>query len=361
MVFIGIETPAAESLRETRKHINTVGDMREKVARIQRHGIQVTAGFILGFDSDPETIADQMIDCIQSLGIPSAMVGVLQALPDTDLYERLEAEGRLRQVSNGNNTHDFSVNFRTKRPEAAVLADYKRVLQNIYPDDMEAYFARCAALRDRWQPRGNPERGLQKHELRAFFKLLWALPWQGYRRAAARFLWETWRHKPAFFTNAVSLCIQGHHYRAITRKAFAVAKAEAVLARERRRFAEMVRQKAAVLERYWETEYARVLQARDDLRDNMVARYQQAGAYGKEEYGRLVDLRNDFLERYYRPEYERLVKARQEVLLNARRRLRRLQTDARETVDERYESFRQDLDALLAQLAGTPEAAFATV
>lgn len=220
MVFIGLESPNEESLRETHKSVNVSGQMNRCVRRIQEAGIQVTAGFILGFDHDPDDIADQMIDFINELSIPVAMVGLLMALPETDLHERLEREGRLRQAADGNNTHEFSLNFTPQRPEADLIADYKRVLQALYPEDLKSYFDRCAGLRERWIPVRQKKRAIRWFEvvwlLRYVFRSIFTI----YAWNSTRFLLKTLWSEPRFFPTAVSLGIQGHHFREITRLAF---------------------------------------------------------------------------------------------------------------------------------------------
>ncbi len=142
MVFLGLETPVEESLKEAGKFVNTAGSMSERVRRIQAAGIVVTSGFILGFDSEPADIADRMNACIYDMGIPVAMVGLLQALPGTALHQRLKREGRLVQDSDGNNTHEFSLCFKSRRPAEDLISDYKKVLQALYPKNLKSYFAR---------------------------------------------------------------------------------------------------------------------------------------------------------------------------------------------------------------------------
>ena len=90
MAFLGIETPSVEALLETRKTQNTRSDLLESVRAIQAHGIEVSAGFIVGFDSDPDDIFDRQIEFIQQAAIPMAMVGLLNAAPGTELHARLE-------------------------------------------------------------------------------------------------------------------------------------------------------------------------------------------------------------------------------------------------------------------------------
>lgn len=222
-VFVGIETPVEESLRETRKHINTTGSMAGKVARIQSHGIQLMSGFIIGFDADPDDIAKRMSDCIQDMGIPQAMIGLLNALPETDLYDRLLADGRIVSNTTGNNTHGFDMNFTPARPVARVLEDYKKVLDAAYSRNLKGYFDRCRVLRSRW-PAGKRTLGFMplSVKLRAAASYFWAAATSPYRWNALRFLLGTIVTKPSFFIEAVTLGVKGHHLWAITRNAFEV-------------------------------------------------------------------------------------------------------------------------------------------
>jgi radical SAM superfamily enzyme YgiQ (UPF0313 family) len=100
-VFVGIESPRKESLRESRKTQNIRGDLLESVRRIQAHGIQVQAGMIVGFDHDDESIFEEQLRFIQDARIPVSMTGMLQAMPKTPLHERVEREGRLLAASTG--------------------------------------------------------------------------------------------------------------------------------------------------------------------------------------------------------------------------------------------------------------------
>src|SRR6185369_15775462 len=109
-VFLGIETPVEESLKEAQKSQNR-GNLLDSVKKIQNHGMEVMAGFIVGFDNDPEDIFERQIEFIRESAIPMAMVGMLNALPDTQLWKRLEREGRLLGAdATGNNTI-ATVNF----------------------------------------------------------------------------------------------------------------------------------------------------------------------------------------------------------------------------------------------------------
>ena len=129
-VFLGIETPVAESLKEAQKSQNR-GDLLASVKTIQSYGMEVMAGFIVGFDNDPEDIFERQIDFIRRSGIPLAMVGLLNALPDTQLWRRLEREGRLLGEANGNNTV-CTLNFKTRMDPALLIQGYQRIMQTIY-------------------------------------------------------------------------------------------------------------------------------------------------------------------------------------------------------------------------------------
>ena len=100
-VFVGIETPSEASLAECSKLQNVNRDLKTDVLRMQQAGLQVQAGFILGFDADTSSSFDRLLDFIQSTGIATAMVGLLQAIPGTRLYDRLKGAGRLRQLGSG--------------------------------------------------------------------------------------------------------------------------------------------------------------------------------------------------------------------------------------------------------------------
>jgi len=130
-VFIGIETPVEESLQEAQKSQNR-GDLVSSVKKIQNYGIEVMAGFIVGFDNDPVDIFERQIDFIRRSAIPLAMVGLLNALPDTQLWKRLEREGRLLgEDASGNNTV-CTLNFKTRMDPAFLVQGYQTIMRTIY-------------------------------------------------------------------------------------------------------------------------------------------------------------------------------------------------------------------------------------
>ena len=129
-VFLGIETPVKESLKEAQKSQNR-GNLLESVSKIQSYGMEVMAGFIVGFDNDPEDIFERQIDFIRRSAIPLAMVGLLNALPDTQLWKRLEREGRLLGEASGNNT-SCTLNFKTRMDPAVLIQGYQSIMRTIY-------------------------------------------------------------------------------------------------------------------------------------------------------------------------------------------------------------------------------------
>jgi len=136
-VFIGIETPRMDSLKETKKFQNVRGDsLEDKLARIQRAGLDINAGFIVGFDSDDKAIFDDQFRFIQETGITLAMVGMLQAIPTTPLYERLEREGRLVE-------EDPNCNFVPKQmTRDELVLGYRDLVKRLYTPEafLERYF-----------------------------------------------------------------------------------------------------------------------------------------------------------------------------------------------------------------------------
>lgn len=220
-VFLGIETPSLESLRGANKPVNVKLDLLDSVRSIQAHGIEVSSGFIVGFDEDTEDIFDRQIAFIQEAGIPIAMVGLLTALEGTDLHDRLRREGRLLGESYGNNTHGFEANFSTRMPAERLAEGYKRVLRTLYGPTLRNYFDRCRRLLDRLGPNPRFARPIVAREVRALLRSLRTTFSKRYGRQYLRFLiWCACRH-PSRFPEAVRLGIQGFHFEAITRQALA--------------------------------------------------------------------------------------------------------------------------------------------
>ena len=130
-LFIGLETPSEESLAECGKYQNKNRNIVDSVLTLYRNGFEVSAGFIVGFDNDDISIFKRQIEFIQKTGVVIAMIGLLQALPGTKLYERLRKENRLLADSTGNNT-DFSINFVPKIAPDILIDGYKQIVNTVY-------------------------------------------------------------------------------------------------------------------------------------------------------------------------------------------------------------------------------------
>src|SRR4029077_5278757 len=132
-VFVGIESPDTATLIATRKKQNTRRTIAQSVNKIYAAGLFVHAGFIVGFDSEKESMANAMVDLIEEAAIPVCMVGLLYALPNTQLTRRLEKEGRLhppvqREDVKSADQCTMGLNFETLRPRQEILADYVHIL-----------------------------------------------------------------------------------------------------------------------------------------------------------------------------------------------------------------------------------------
>ena len=148
-IFVGIESPDTDTLISMSKRQNTKRQIAESISKIYRAGIFVNAGFIIGFDAEKASIANGMIECIEETSIPVAMVGLLYALPNTQLYRRLESEGRLhpnadRPLEQDADQCTSGLNFDTGRPRREMLDDYRKVLHSIY--NPEAFFGRVSRM-----------------------------------------------------------------------------------------------------------------------------------------------------------------------------------------------------------------------
>lgn len=147
-VFVGIESPDITTLRATNKSMNVTCDMNAAIEKIQRVGIEVMGGFILGFDTDTDDVFDRQLNFIRENAIVQSMVGLLTAMPHTDLYKRLAKEGRLLEESpcKGDNV-DTALNFVPRMPAEKLIEGYRRLIAETY--DPRNYFARASKLLSR--------------------------------------------------------------------------------------------------------------------------------------------------------------------------------------------------------------------
>jgi len=228
-VFIGIETPRLESLKETKKFQNLRGDSLEaKLARIQAAGLDINAGFIVGFDSDDKGIFDDQFRFIQENGITLAMVGMLQAIPTTPLYDRLQKEGRLVE-------EDPNCNFVPKQMTRDELKKgYWDLVKRLYTPEafLDRYFEvyqsaeyltrRAEICRKAGEGKRLPTLG---YGLALFWSLFWALFWDGSLFTVGRvytkyFFTDSLKHRPDVvgFAQFLNRCVTHWHFYKFTRE-----------------------------------------------------------------------------------------------------------------------------------------------
>ncbi|MBN1311486.1 MAG: B12-binding domain-containing radical SAM protein [Anaerolineae bacterium] len=214
-VFVGIETPNEDSLIECSKIQNKNRDLVESVKQLQRAGLQVQGGFIVGFDSDPISIFQQQIDFIQKSGIVTAMVGLLQAPPGTRLYERLQSEGRLLDDMSGDNV-DGSTNIVPKMGLDTLREGYRKILSQIYAP--KSYYDRVLTFLREYQP-PKIKTHLDMQHILALWRSIYQLGIRGVERAEywRLFFWTLFR-RPRLFPMAITFAIYGFHFRQVAEK-----------------------------------------------------------------------------------------------------------------------------------------------
>jgi len=148
--FVGIETTEQDALTKTQKKQNTRRDIVESIHKLTKSGLMVWAGYVLGFDGESDGVADSMIDCIERSAVPVNMVGLLFALPNTQLSRRLQKEGRLSadfavvKPGMGNDQAAEGLNFEPLRPKEDILRDMVRIVRTVYTP--EAYLGRVRRM-----------------------------------------------------------------------------------------------------------------------------------------------------------------------------------------------------------------------
>jgi len=212
-VFVGIETPEESCLMECNKLQNNNRDLIECVNRIQRYGMEVYAGFIVGFDNDPPNIFQRQIDFIQKSGIITAMVGLLNAPRLSKLYQRLQKEGRIVDKFTGDNT-DYSINFVPVMDKNELLKGYQKIIQNIY--SCKAYYARVLTFLKQYDPPS-----VEPLSFNRFMALIKSIIYIGILKKESIYFWKIlfWSvfNKPKTFPLAVTYSIYGYHFRRVFR------------------------------------------------------------------------------------------------------------------------------------------------
>ena len=211
--FIGIETPDDLSLQDCNKGQNKNRDLIQCVKKIQKAGMSVSGGFIVGFDSDTASIFQKQIDFIQQSGIVSAMVGILHAPRNTILYKRLMKENRLVNASSGNNT-DASMNFITKMNPSELLEGYKGLIKSIY--SIKPYYQRVRQFLLNYQQIYAVKKRVRFSLIRSFLKTVYiiGIANKGRREFWKLVVWTLFR-KPLLFKEAIQFAVYGYHFRIV--------------------------------------------------------------------------------------------------------------------------------------------------
>ncbi|MEL6223960.1 MAG: DUF4070 domain-containing protein [Cyanobacteria bacterium J06627_8] len=211
-VFMGIETPDEGSLQLTKKFQNTRSPLLESIEKVTHSGLRVIAGFIIGFDGEKSGAGQRIVEFAEITGIPTTTFAMLQALPHTALWHRLEKEGRLRE-KDGNINQTTLMNFVPTRPVEDIAQEYIDAFRQLYEpeqylDRVYRYFLKLGA------PRVQPEFKLPEWVVvKALMIVFWR---QGFKRKTR---WKFWHHffhmlikNPAVVEQYVTVCAHNEHF-----------------------------------------------------------------------------------------------------------------------------------------------------
>ena len=233
-VFLGIESPNPEALLKTKKRQNT--DKRDEnylfnaVRKIQRKGMQIQGGFIVGLDGDGEGVFDAQIGFIQEAGIPVAPIYVLNALKGTDMYERLKAENRL--VEDAILRNATSLNFKPEMPRDTLIEGYLRVIATLYDPTLENYFKRCLTLFENLKSVPHLRKPKSRNE--NYIGIMRVRQRLSARQVPAfsKFIARVSREHPRMLSSAIDLAVLGVHFEKYTRQQLALRDFEDFLTAE---------------------------------------------------------------------------------------------------------------------------------
>ncbi|MGD2180127.1 B12-binding domain-containing radical SAM protein [Lusitaniella coriacea] len=211
-VFLGIETPDADSLQLTKKYQNTRDSLVDSVWAINKTGLRVMAGFIIGFDGERTGAGDRIIEFVEQTAIPTALFGILQALPNTALWHRLDKEGRL--LKNGVDGDQMALmNFIPTRPVEEIANEYIHAFCTLYEpsrflDRVYRHFLQMAP-----SPCQAPAQLPNPIDLRALVTIVWR---QGFKRNTR---WKFWhhllgifKHNPGVWEHYLTVCAHAEHF-----------------------------------------------------------------------------------------------------------------------------------------------------
>jgi len=230
-VFIGVESPDAEVLSGNRKYQNLKNPLDQALGNITANGLAVVPSFIMGFDQETPGAGDRICAFVEKNHLTTVMLNLLQALPNTALWDRLQRENRLQGVEVSTDMIEASFNFRPIRPVSEIMTEYIRTVDCLYEPRkylarayrhilamrptraaLGARAAKSPALHITGKPNGKKTLWSQRRKLGSLLKLLW---WQGvvpeYR---GQFWWQllgVYRHNPSRLQRYLALCGMGEN------------------------------------------------------------------------------------------------------------------------------------------------------
>ncbi|MEN8116235.1 MAG: DUF4070 domain-containing protein [Bacteroidota bacterium] len=217
-VFIGIETPEESSLVECNKIQNRNRNLVDSVKRVQRAGMEVLGGFIIGFDSDTPNVFKQQIEFIQQSGIISAMIGLLNAPTKSNLYKRLKSEGRILDKWSGDNT-DIAMNFVPKMDKKDLDAGFHEVIHGVYGG--KPYYDRVKSFLKDFQPKVMNKNKVNLTKIMALLKSIFIIGiFDSNRKYYWRLFFWSLFNRPKLFPMAITYSIYGYHYKKSYNKIF---------------------------------------------------------------------------------------------------------------------------------------------
>lgn len=215
-VFIGIETPQKAGLIECNKVQNKNRNLLESVKRVQKAGMEVMGGFIVGFDSDLPTIFKQQIDFIQKSGIISAMIGLLNAPTKSKLYQKLKTEGRILSKMSGDNT-DSSTNIIPKMNMGVLKSGYHEIIRGIYSG--KPFYNRVRHFLSDFEPQVKNKTRINFNKIMALVKSIFIIGiYDSNRIYYWRLFFWTIFNRPKLFPLAITYSIYGYHFKRVFKK-----------------------------------------------------------------------------------------------------------------------------------------------
>ncbi len=225
-VFVGVETPNEDALKGTGKHQNVSNPLRESLRNLQQNGLSVLASFIIGFDEEPPGSGKRLCEFVDELALPVVMLNVLQAMPNTTLWTKLEQSGRLRPGADCFGGRGAQMNFEPTRTEAEIIGEYLEVWENLYEPSrfMDRTYRYYEGMRPTRKAQGKakhyanaaPKAKLsgrrQFFDLVTFARIVWR---QGICSRYRRQFWKQFRairrNNPSRFMRYISTCAVGEN------------------------------------------------------------------------------------------------------------------------------------------------------